>query len=126
MPGDAADIMVALGRVLLGGLFVAGGVRHFFIGGVIVPMIAARGLPMAAAVLYAGSVFQIAAGVLLLLGFFVTWAAIGLIVFTLAASIMLLNFWDMEKGQARTSTINVWLSNIAIIGGLLIAAARAG
>jgi hypothetical protein len=29
MQGDAADIMVPLGRVLLGGLFVAGGVRHF-------------------------------------------------------------------------------------------------
>jgi putative oxidoreductase len=80
---------------------------------------------MAPAVLYAGSVFQIATGALLMLGLFVTWAAIGLIVFTLAASIILLNFWDMEKGQARTSTINVWLSNIAIIGGLLIAAARA-
>ena len=123
--GDTTDIAVALGRVLLGGLFVAGGIRHFFIGGVIVPMIAARGLPMPQAVLTIGSVFQIAAGLALMLGLLVMWAAIGLIVFTLAASVMLLNFWDMEQGQARTSTINVWLSNIAIIGGLLIAAARA-
>ena len=123
---DTADIMVALGRVLLGGLFVAGGIRHFFITDAVVPMIAARGLPMPKAVLYAGSVFQTAAGVLLILGLFVLPAAIGLIVFTLAASVMLLNFWDMEKGQARTSIINNWLSIIAILGGLLIAAARAG
>ncbi len=122
---EVTELMVVLGRAMLGGLFVAGGVRHFFIGDAIVPMIAARGLPMPHAVLYAGSVFQIAAGVLLMFGFFVTWAAIGLVVFTLAASVMMLNFWDMEKGQARTSTINVWLSNIAIIGGLLIAAAHA-
>lgn len=122
---DATSIAVALGRALLGGLFVAGGVRHFFIADAIVPMIAARGLPMPQTVLYIGSVFQIGAGVLLMLGLLVTSAAIGLIVFTLAASVMLLNFWDMEKGQARTSTINVWLSNIAIIGGLLIAAATA-
>ncbi len=126
MHGDAADIMVALGRVLLGGLFVIGGIRHFFITDAVVPMIAARGLPMPQAVLYIGSVFQTAAGALLMFGLFVLPAALGLIVFTLAASVMLLNFWDMEKGQARTSTINVWLSNIAIIGGLLIAAARAG
>jgi putative oxidoreductase len=123
---NTADIMVALGRVLLGGLFVAGGIRHFFITDAVVPMIAARGLPMPKAVLYVGSIFQTAAGALLMFGLFVMPVAMGLIVFTLAASVMLLNFWEMEKGPARTSIINVWLSNIAIIGGLLIAAARAG
>lgn len=37
---------------------------------------------------------------------------------------MLLNFWDME-GPAREAARNVWQSNLAIIGGLLIAAAHA-
>ncbi|EJC77729.1 putative membrane protein [Rhizobium leguminosarum bv. trifolii WSM2012] len=115
-------MMIVLGRLLLGGLYVAGGIHHFF---VIVPLtdaIEARGIPLAKWVLLSGSLFQILAGTLLMLGLFVTAAAFGLIVFTLAATVMLLNFWDMQ-GTARESAINTWKTNMAIIGGLLITAA---
>ncbi|MGR9247754.1 DoxX family protein [Rhizobium leguminosarum] len=124
MQDGSAFAMLALGRLLLGGLYVAGGVHHFF---VIVPLteaIEARGLPFAKWVLVLGSMFQIVAGILLMLGLFVAAAAFGLIVFTLAATVMLLNFWDMQ-GTARDSAINTWKTNMAIIGGLLIAAAGA-
>ena len=40
--------------------------------------------------------------------------------FTIVASIMLLNFWDVE-GPAREAVMNGFLSNVAIIGGLLLA-----
>ncbi len=85
--------------------------------------IAARGVPFPRLVLIAGSAFQFVCGVLLIAGLWVPAAAFGLIAFTLIASVMLLNFWDME-GKARHDTINVWLQNLAIIGGLLIAAAQ--
>ncbi|MBB4292944.1 putative oxidoreductase [Rhizobium leguminosarum] len=122
MQDGPAFMMLVLGRLLLGGLYVAGGIHHFF---VIVPLtdaIEARGIPFAKWVLLFGSIFQIVAGTLLILGLFVTAAAFGLIVFTLTAMIMLLNFWDMQ-GTARESAINSWKTNMAIIGGLLIAAA---
>jgi putative oxidoreductase len=60
----------------------------------------------------------------MMLGLFVAAAAFGLIIFTLAASVMLLNFWEME-GTARDSAINSWKSNMAIVGGLLTVAAGA-
>lgn len=59
-----------------------------------------------------------------MLGLWVAAAAFGLIVFTVAASIMLLNFWSME-GEARIGARSAFESNIAIIGGLLIAASQA-
>ncbi|MBY5837595.1 DoxX family protein [Rhizobium leguminosarum] len=124
MQDGPAFVILCLGRLLLGGLYVAGGIHHFF---VIVPLtdaIEARGVPFAKGVLLLGSMFQIVAGLLLMLGLFVTAAAFGLIVFTLAATVMLLNFWDMQ-GTARDSAINSWKTNLAIIGGLLIAAAGA-
>ena len=46
----------------------------------------------------------------------------GLVIFTIAASVMLLNFWSLE-GAAREGALNGWLSNLGVIGGLLIAAA---
>ncbi|OWV81549.1 quinol oxidase [Rhizobium sp. R634] len=124
MQDSLAFTMLVLGRLLLGGLFVAGGIHHFF---VIVPIsdaIEARGVPFAKWVLISASLFQIAAGLLLMLGLYVAPAAFGLIIFTLAASVMLLNFWDMQE-TARDGAINSWKSNMAIIGGLLIAAAGA-
>ncbi|MEB3045188.1 DoxX family protein [Rhizobium mulingense] len=124
MQDDLAFLILIIGRLLLGGLFVAGGVHHFFVVVPISDAIEARGIPFAKWALFSGSAFQIAAGLLLTLGFFVVAAAFGLIIFTLAASVMLLNFWDME-GTARDSAINSWKSNMAIIGGLLTAAAAA-
>ncbi|MBX5192176.1 DoxX family protein [Rhizobium sp. NZLR3b] len=124
MHDGPALMMIVLGRLLLGGIYVAGGIHHFF---VIVPLtdaIEARGVPLAKSVLLSGSMFQIVAGLLLMLGLFVTAAAFGLILFTLAATIMLLNFWDMQ-GTARDSAINTWKTNMAIIAGLLITAAGA-
>lgn len=124
MDVEIGRVLLVVGRLLLGGLFVYGGVHHLFTIPAITDVMIARGVPAARLVLLAGSAFQFIAGLLLVIGVFVAPAALGLVVFTLAASIMLLNFWDME-GPAREAAINVWQSNLAIIGGLLIAAAHA-
>ena len=123
MSNEFQEILVVIGRMLLGGLFVVGGVQHFFTMPAETREIAERGIPMPKFVLIAGTVFQIIAGSLLILGLFVPFAALGLVVFTVLASIMLLNFWSFE-GPERTEIANGWLSNLAVIGGLLIAAAH--
>jgi putative oxidoreductase len=123
MSADLPHIISLLGRLLLGGLFVVAGTRHMFLIPDLTQMIAARGVPFPRAALIAGSAFQFIAGLLLVFGLLLPIAAFGLVLFTLAASVMLLNFWDMD-GQPRQNTINVWLSNMAIVGGLMITAAQ--
>jgi putative oxidoreductase len=110
-----------LGRLLLGGLFMYGGIRHFFIFGGMSQAIAARGVPFPKFVLLIGSVFQTVAGALLIVGVAVPYAAMGLVIFTIAASVMLLNFWSMEE-PARQAAVSHWATNLAIIGGLLVTA----
>jgi putative oxidoreductase len=122
MPTESQAVLWVLGRLLLGGLFVVGGMHHFFTLPAITQALAARGIPAAKLVLLSGTAFQILAGLALIFGFYPMWAALGLVVFTVAASVMLVNFWDME-GPARASAISTWKSNLAIIGGLLVAAA---
>jgi putative oxidoreductase len=123
MLAESQPILWFIGRLLLGGLFVVGGVQHFFALPGITQAIAARGVPAARLVLVVGSVFQILAGLALIFGFYPAWAALGLAVFTVVASALLVNFWSME-GPGRTDAIRTWLSNLAIIGGLLVAAAH--
>ena len=121
MSTEAAEVVRVIGRLFLGGLFVAGGIRHFFILPVLTQVMSARGVPSPRLVLVVGSIFQFVAGLLLMLGIWIAPASLGLVLFTIAASIMLLNFWDME-GPARETAMNGFLSNVAIIGGLLLAA----
>jgi putative oxidoreductase len=121
---EYAEALRIAGRVLLGGLFLAGGIRHFFILPELTPMVAARGVPMARVAVIAASVLQALAGLLVVAGVWIVPAAIGLILFTIVASILLLNFWDMD-GPAREATRNGFLTNLAVIGGLLITAAEA-
>ena len=123
MHTEAQAILWFIGRLLLGGLFVVGGTHPFFTLPAITQALAARGVPAAKLVLVSGSVFQILAGLALISGFYPVWAALGLVVFTIAASVLLVNFWDME-GPARAGAITTWQSNLAIIGGLLVAAAH--
>ena len=117
------EALLVIGRLLLGGFFVAAGVQHFIIFPPVSQAKAQRGVPAPRFVLIFGTAFQIAAGLLLITGILVPLAALGLVIFTLAASVMLLNFWSME-GAARDAALNSWKSNLAIIGGLLIVAAQ--
>jgi len=117
-----SDVLVIFGRVLLGGLFVLGGVRHFGELGPLTEAVRARGVPLPRASLIGASLFQIVAGAMLMFGLFVPWAVAGLIAFTLVSSTVMLDFWN-KPAEARNGMINVWCSNIAIIGGLLITAA---
>jgi putative oxidoreductase len=124
MASDLSIALAAVGQLLLGGFFVIAGLRHFSMVPTITGMIAARGVPVPHLTFLAGTLFQVAAGACLMLGIWVAAAAMGLVLFTVAASAMLLNFWDLE-GPPREAAITGWQSNLAIIGGLLITAAHA-
>lgn len=121
---EYAELLRVVGRALLGGLFVVGGIHHFFILAPVTAALAARGVPLPRVALILASMFQILAGLLLMLGLWVALAAIGLVAFTLVASFLLLNFWDQE-GPARDTARMGWQTNLAIIGGLLVAASQA-
>lgn len=116
-----APLLEMAGRFLLGAMFVVGGLRHIPGFGPVSERMRARGVPLPKASLAVGTTFQIVAGSLLALGLFQQMMALGLIVFTLAASAIIHNFWDLE-GDARRTALFWWQSNSGIIGGLLVLA----
>ncbi len=124
MQFDIAGTLLVLGRILLGGLFVFGGIKHFFILPILTEIVSKRGVPCARLALIAASTFQAVVGALLVFGIYVVPAVIGLIGFTLIASVVMLNYWDMQ-GEAREAAKNNWAVNFGVIGGLILAAAQA-
>jgi putative oxidoreductase len=124
MPADLPSLLYLFGRFLLGGLYVAGGVEHFFALPVLTGIMAARGVPAAGTALILGSVWQIVFGTLLVFGLWLAPSAFALIVFTLIASVIFLNFWDKPEPE-KTAQRNSFLANIAIMGALLMVASQA-
>ena len=122
MSPEQARWVEVLGRFLLGSLFVIGGLHHLPIFGALSSQLAPRCVPLPRLALALSTAWQIVLGVLLMAGLWVPWAALGLIVFTVVASLLLLNFWTMQ-GPERAGAQNQFLTNIAVIGGLLCAAA---
>ena len=121
MSPEHSQWVEVLGRLLLGSLFVIGGLHHLPSFGALSGQLAQRGVPLPRLALGLSTAWQIVLGVLLMAGLWVPWAALGLIVFTVIASLLLLNFWDMA-GHARDGAMNQFLTNVAVIGGLLYAA----
>jgi len=119
---DDASALVLLGRLLLGGLFLVAGIRHFWLVEPLSAIMAQRGIPAPRLAVIGGSIWEGVFGALLMLGIAVPISAFALMAFTVAASLIFLNFWSME-GQQREVAMNGALTNIAVVGGLLIAAA---
>jgi putative oxidoreductase len=122
MIAELASGLIVIGRVLLGGIFVVAGLRHLLILPVLTAALEQRGVAAARAVLLAGTAFQIVAGAALVLGLFVTLASLGLILFTVVASFLLVNFWD-KQGEERVALANAFQTNVGLVGGLMLTAA---
>jgi putative oxidoreductase len=122
---DAVTLyLIYAGRFLLGLCFVVAGLRNFTKLDVHAGILDRKRVPLARAVLVAGLVVQTAGGLSVALGLFPAIGALGLIVFTLAASALYHDFWTYA-GAERTPHVNAWLTNLALIGGFLLVIALA-
>ena len=116
------EIVHNLGCLLLGGVFVWAGMDHFLRFKSVAGQLAERGFPAPAPLLAAGSVVEVVAGLCLALGIARPIAAVALVAFTIAASVLALNFWRYT-GPERDGLRSAFIINIAVVGGLLVAAA---
>lgn len=114
------QMIQAVGALLIGGVFVFAGIEHFLKFRAMRDYLAAQKFPAPALMLATGSAVEIIAGFLLAVGMARPFAAVALILFTLATNLMLLRFWASAEPE-RQVLRNAFLINIAVIGGLLIA-----
>lgn len=105
-------------RLLLGGAFVFAGLRNIQNAGFLTQLMAARGVPQARLMLWAGIVLQIVAGVLVIAGIWTALAAACLMLFLLVATPIFHNFWN-HQGPERAARINGFVGNVALTGGFL-------
>jgi putative oxidoreductase len=111
-----------MGRALLALLFILAGINKLANPADASAMIASSGIPMAAVVAFATGLFELGAGLVLLVGRRGGgWAALLLGLFTFATNIFH-PFWQLT-GDAAAIQLSMFFKNVAIGGGLLFVSA---
>ena len=114
--------LALIGRLLLAYFFIPAGIGK--IGGFAgtVGYIASKGLPLPEVGAVLAIIVEVGVGLMLLLGFKTRWAALILMVFTLAAGVFFHNYWALPEAQAAMQKL-MFNKNLGVAGGLLAFAA---
>jgi len=110
------------GRICLAIVYLVSGVHKGIWFSKAVREFREAGVPFLHFFLVATIALHLLAPVLLITGYFVTEAAIMLAVFTVIATLKVHHFWNMS-GDDMLIQSRIALTNLAVIGGLLILAA---
>ena len=111
------------GRVMMAALFIPSGFSKLAGFQGTVGYIASKGLPLPQLGAVAAIGVELLVAAALLLGWRTRWAALILMLFTLAAAVLFHDYWAAPPEQKMMQAINFW-KNVAIAGGLLFVAAH--
>ena len=114
-----------VGRIMICFPFLFQGFNAIFKFGTHSDRIRGRNVPASRFVLGCGLVMMFAGSGMILFDFFSALGAGLLIIFTLTAAILYHNFWSMSDPKLKREKLNSFLSNMVIIGGLLLVIANA-
>ena len=110
------------GRLLIVAFFVIVGIRNlskFHIEDHIKRLTLA-GTPLPAVAFWAGSIIEFVGCALLLANWRPAIGVLCLIVFTVLATGLLLRFWETDDPMKRIGMQNGFMTNVAVVGGLLL------
>ena len=114
------------GRILIAPLFLLSGFHKITGFSAVAGTMAKTGMPLPELFLVGAIVFELAGGLMVLLGWHARWGALLLALFTIPATLLFHNFWAVDPAQYR-GQLNHFMKNLAILGGLLyVVAAGSG
>ncbi len=115
------SIGLGLGRLLMSVIFILSGFQKLMHFSQVASMMAGKGIPLASVALALSITIEIGGGLLLITGYKVRYVAIVMALWMVPVTLTFHNFWAYQ-GDAREMQMVNFLKNLAIIGGLLVAA----
>jgi len=112
------NALTVAGRVLLASLFIPAGLNKVTNFAGTVEFVSTSGVPFPEVAVGTAALIEIIAGLAVLIGFHVRWAALALGLFTLLASVLFHAYWAATPDQQYVAQL-LFFKNIAVIGGLL-------
>jgi putative oxidoreductase len=125
MPAVLQDFLLLVGRVLIGWIFVRSGWGKVMDLGTFAASMPGRGgLPTWLG--YIAGPVEVIGGAAVILGLYTRWAALLMLVFTVAATLSTHRYWEFTEAAARRAQDTNFYKNVAIMGGFFFLMAAGG
>lgn len=118
------NIIYIIGQILLGGFFVYNGINHFITLEGSAGYAKSKGVPAAKFAVAFASLMLVVGGISILTGFMMDIGAWILVIFLLGVTFTMHPFWKAADPQHRMIETIMFAKNIALLGALLMIAAR--
>jgi putative oxidoreductase len=115
------DVAFAVGRILLAAIFVISGFMKLTGIAGFTGYLTRLGVPAPQIMAWLVALFEVGAGLMVMVGFQTRWAALALAVFCAITLFLGHKFWAVEAAQ-YANQLNHALKNIAMIGGFILLA----
>ena len=121
---NIANIALLIGRIIAGCFFLMNGFNHFAKLDMMAGYAKSKNIPAPALAVGGSGVLLFLGGLSLLLGYHPTIGAVLLVIFLLATSFGIHNFWTVQDPQAKMGEMINFMKNVAIPGLLLMTVPR--
>ncbi len=115
LAASTSDIVLLIGRILLGWIFVRSGYGKLFNVEAVANSFPLRGLPSFLA--YIAVPFEFLGGLALIFGFATRYVVLGFVIFMLVATFSSHRYWEFADAAARRAQDSSFYKNMAMLGG---------
>lgn len=120
VPNTVQQIAPLLGRILIAFIFIPAGIMKITGFSASAGYMASKGLPMVNILLVLTIIIELGGGIMVLLGWRASEAALVIFLFLIPVSVVFHGFWSIEDpGDVQ---MRMFMKNVGIMGGLLVIA----
>lgn len=113
-------IALLVGRIIVGFYFLMNAYNHIFKGSHMTGYAASKGVKSPKAAILVSGLLLLVGGLSVLLGVFVTWGAVALLLFLVPVSVKMHPYWKEADPMAKMSERIAFMKNLALIGFVLM------
>ncbi|MEX1012943.1 MAG: DoxX family protein [Waddliaceae bacterium] len=110
--------LLLVGRILISLIFLMAGLNKFMNYDATAQMISSKGIEPNALLVYGAGLIEVIGALSLIFGFKTRWGALLLFLFLIPSTFIMHDFWNFSGMEMQNQMIH-FLSNLAILGGLL-------
>lgn len=115
LAASTADIVLLIGRILLGWIFVRSGYGKIFYVEAVANSFPLRGLPPFLA--YIAVPFEFFGGIALIFGLATRYVVLGFVIYMLVATFSSHRYWEFADAAIRRNQDSSFYKNMAMLGG---------
>src|ERR1700704_922452 len=117
--GSRQDVIVLLGRIALGAIFVKSGLQKLMALSAFAASLASRGVPQSSVWAVIGATVEFVGGILIVTGLRTREASLLMVLFVIVATGISHRYWEFADAARRLQE-SQFFKNLSIIGGFLL------